>query len=88
MPAHPPRPSPPLHPAARGVVLGLLLDARASYREARRRPGYRAELVAEGDAYRALARAIRAGAAHARDRYGWPYLITTPVQGLTTTLEA
>lgn len=83
-----PRPSPPLHPAARGVALGLLLDARASYREARRRPNLRADLIEEGDAYRSTARAIRAGAAHRLDRYGWPYIVTRPVLTLSTTLEA
>ena len=83
-----PRPYPPIHPAARAIVAGLLQDARASYREARRRPNLRADLIEEGDAYRSTARAIRTGAAHRLDRYGWPYLVTRPVLTLSTTLEA
>lgn len=78
---------PALPPAVRATVAGLLQDARASYRLARRHPRHAADLLEEGDAARDLARAIRCGAAHGRDAYGWPYLITTPVHGLTTTLE-
>ena len=82
------RPHPFFSPLVRSVVIGLLQDARASYRLARRHPRHAADLLEEGDAARELARAIRRGAAHGRDAYGWPYLITTPVQGLTTNLES
>lgn len=79
---------PALHPTVRATVAGLLQDARASYRLARLHPNMAADLTADGDDWRAMARAIRHGAAHARDSYGWPYLVTRPVQGLTTNLEA
>lgn len=77
---------PALPPAIRATVAGLLQDARASYRLARLHPDRAADLTADGDDWLAMARAIRRGAVHARDGYGWPYLVTTPVQGLTTDL--
>lgn len=79
---------PALPPAIRATVAGLLQDARASYRLARRHPRHAADLLEEGDAARDLARRIRAGAPFDCNRYGWPYFVGTPVQGLTTNLEA
>ena len=79
---------PALHPTVRATVAGLLQDARAGYRLARQFPAYAAALTEEADRFRAEARAIRSGHPFRIDCYGWPYLVATPVHGLTTTLEA
>ena len=60
--------------AIRDVVRDLLVDARGSYRDARRWPERAAELVPYADRIRATARALRQGAPHTVDRYGWPTL--------------
>lgn len=59
---------------AEDAARGLLLDARAAYRDARHHPRLRAELIAAGDTYRAVAHAIRAGDPFELSEFGWPVL--------------